>query len=511
MEIAEELNHAKELMHQGRLKKALSNVERLGKSVGLPDRDQFACELLKSNILSRLPLDEALKYCQKELILFKEIGNKLSVAWALSRIGDVFRWKGETSQALRYYNESLILYEQIGKKREIAYSLTKIGSIYRWKGQLLEYLSVNSLNEDLDQALKYFQQSFDIHEEIGDINNIIRSLDSIGDIYRLKDDSDQALKYYKRSLNLRKEIGLKKDVATSLYNIGHICSLKNDLNQALKYFQLCLDYFEEFGDIIMKSNILFELVSITIEKDNLDLANHYFHRLKLINKTEDNLLINQQCRVAESLLLKTKNRLIHKAKAQEILQNVIDEDSVINLDIRFKKSYILAIFNLCELLIDELKCYGEREVLIQIKALLAKIFDFISLLQEYRAYYYSYISYYSSFYSHISLSLPDWQQLLIRSLMLKAKFSLIEGDAESAFNILEQAMVLSSKMGLIKLHQEVIEEKEYLSAELEKWEELYTRNAPLKDRIEKVRMNQYFPKPTSDWNILTFSDESFFT
>ena len=501
------LKHIKELIAKEHFNKALLTIEKLERTTSLTDADQFTCQLVKSKILSRLPLDQGLKYCQQKLIHDKEIGDKQSIAWTLSHIGNIYRWKGETNQALLFHHESLILFKEIGKKKGIAYSLINIGSIYRWKGQLLDYPSVDSLKEDLDQALEYFRQGLELYEEIDDKEDIIRSLDFIGDTYKLKDDFDKALKYYQRGLVLREEIGIKQDIANSLYNIGHICCLKNDLEHALKYFQECLDYFEEFGDIIMKSNILFELISVTIEKNDINLANHYLQRLNQINSKEENILINQQYRVAESLLLKTKNRLIYKAKAQEILQNIIDEDEIVNLDIRFKKSFILAIFNLCELLIDELKCYGEREVLIQIKALLAKIFDFISLLQEYRSYYYSYISYYSSFYSHISLNLPDWHQLLIRSLLLKVKLSLIDGDAESAFSIIEQAMVFSSKRGLKKLHLEVIEEKKNLSNELEKWKELYIRNAPLRDRIEKAKLDEYIPKPPGDWNILTFSPQ----
>ncbi len=125
----------------------------------------------------------------------------------------------------------------------------------------------------------------------------------------------------------------------------------------------------------------------------------------------------------------------------------------------------LAMLNLCELLLDELKTYGEINVLQEAKSLVDKLY---SLAQDR--------------HSH---------SLVVNSLILKAKFAMIEGDLTTAAQYLEQAKVNAEEKSLGRLAEKVTTEKHQLEAQYDTWEQLIQRNAPFHERVEHARLSEY--------------------
>ena len=124
-----------------------------------------------------------------------------------------------------------------------------------------------------------------------------------------------------------------------------------------------------------------------------------------------------------------------------------------------------AMLNLCELLIDELKIYGEEEVLEQVRSLLNRIND-LALEQ------------------HVT-------PVIVQSLILQAKFSLVEGNAQQADQLLEKAKLTAAERGFELLGTKASEEQKQLHRELNKWITINQSSAPLKERLELVRMSDY--------------------
>ncbi|MHA2203448.1 MAG: tetratricopeptide repeat protein [Candidatus Hodarchaeales archaeon] len=431
-------------------------------------------------------LDRALTYFNQNLSQYEEIGNKERIAVTLNNIGNVYQDRGDFDNALEYFTQSHKYFEEIGNKQNIAVTLSNISLIYWHIGDLDQALvssqqvltvykeignpqfiasclniigSIYLLKGDLSQALTFFQQSFTLNEEIGNTSDIAMSLNNIGEIYQLKGETEQALTYHKRSLTLREEIGNIQDIAMSLHNIGTNYVQKGDYIQALDNLEQSLKLNEEIGNNYYISHSLFELISAAIDNNNLDKASYYLQKLNQINEEEENKLINQQFRVAEALLLKISTRMTQKAKAQEILQQLVDEEIVDH------SLTVLAMLNLCELLLDELKLSGEMEVLLQVKELLTEIHE-IGLQQQ------------SS-------------QLIVQSIILKAKFLLIDGDFEDAQDHFELARITADERGLQNLVSKITEEQENLLREVDKWAEMIEKNAPLRDRIKLAKLDEY--------------------
>ena len=77
--------------------------------------------------------------------------------------------------------------------------------------------------------------------------------------------------------------------------------------------------------------------------------------------------------------------------------------------------------------------------------------------------------------------------LIVRSLFLRAKFTLVEGNVQGADLLLEQARINAEESGLDQLALQVTTEQEILYNELDKWSSLLALNAPLHDRIKQAR------------------------
>jgi tetratricopeptide (TPR) repeat protein len=119
-----------------------------------------------------------------------------------------------------FYRQNAQLYEQViaGSQREqdcYRKSLNRLGGCYIFLGQY-------------EKAIAYQQQHYDISEEIGDRQGVVRSLGNLGVCYGVLGQHEKAIAQHQRSIDISEEIGFRQGVAISLYNIGEaLLKLKN--------------------------------------------------------------------------------------------------------------------------------------------------------------------------------------------------------------------------------------------------------------------------------------------
>jgi tetratricopeptide (TPR) repeat protein len=390
--------------------------------------------------------DQGIDYHQQALKIFQEVGNKFRIALCLTNIGSFCSSKGELDRALEYCQQGLALFQEIGNKNMIAYSLGGVGNIYGQQG-------------DLERALEYYQQALPIVEELDNKWAIAGSLISIAGIYRNRGEIDRALESNQQFSALAQEIGHEFWIATSSFNLGLIHWQKGALEQALVLLEEALSYCEELGHDFGIAFSLFWLISVSIDNSSDEQAQEYLQRLEQIHDQEENKLIRQAYRVAQGLVLKASSRIRDKVRAQEVLQQVAEEEVV--------DSFLteMAMVNLCELLLDELKTYGEADVLQAAKTLVHKLYE---LAQDRHSF-----------------------SLVINALILQAKLALVGGDPATATQLLEQAKLTAEENNLELLTAKVLRERQFLQAQYETWEQLIQRNAPFHERMEHARVADY--------------------
>jgi tetratricopeptide (TPR) repeat protein len=93
---------------------------------------------------------------------------------------------------------------------------------------------------DFDEALRLFEMSLSIREEIGFMPYIPASYSSLGDVYFKLGDSNSAIKMYLKSTELAEEINFIRFQVTPFINVGDIYLEQGNSEKAKMYFMKAL-------------------------------------------------------------------------------------------------------------------------------------------------------------------------------------------------------------------------------------------------------------------------------
>ncbi|NHJ40288.1 MAG: tetratricopeptide repeat protein, partial [Asgard group archaeon] len=431
-------------------------------------------------------LDLSLEYFKKSLNIWEKIDNKRNFAKNLMNIGNIYTDKGELDQALEYFQQSYEICKQINEKQTLANSLGSIGINHAMKGELdkaLEYFQqsldlceeikdkqilaknlgsvgiIHHSKGELSKALDYYQQSLEMNKEIGNIDGVVIFLGNIGEIYRLKGELDEALKYYQESLQVYENIGGKSiPMALALVNSGLVYQQKGDANKALENFSKGLEIFKETGNPRRMAEVYFFQISLLIDIELIEQARESLKQLQIINEKEENKLVNQMARVSEALLLKTNKRAKNRAKAEELLSEVLEEE-VINYEV-----FLVALVNISELNLIELQLTGDEEALAELKLLMYKQLE---LAKEQNSY-----------------------SLLVDTYFLQAQLALVELDITKAQQLLNQSQLIAEEMGLKRLAMKISSDYDYYFEEMEMWEKFTDKKPSINERLSHTSLEE---------------------
>ena len=238
------------------------------------------------------PINEIIAYSNSAISicndnLKKDLQNNSTLflsykARALSNIGFYYSANEKFETALKYYESSRIIQEQIKDKESLAITYNNIGYVYELQGIV-------------EKALDYYFKSLKLHEELNNKQDLSSCYNNIGSIYDELNDSESALEYYKKSLVIKEKLNDKKGIATVLNNIGLIYYNRKDLTNAMDFYKRSLLINEEINNTVGISILLDNIGGIYQSKGDLNQALLYFNKsLKLqeIDKNYDGQIVS---------------------------------------------------------------------------------------------------------------------------------------------------------------------------------------------------------------------------
>ncbi|MHA2278810.1 MAG: hypothetical protein ACXAC2_23775, partial [Candidatus Kariarchaeaceae archaeon] len=160
-------------------------------------------------------------------------------------------------------------------------------------------------------------------------------------------------------------------------------------------------------------------------------------------------------------ILKNNPRARDKITAQNLFEEVLNES--VNVE-----TSSLAILNLSELLLDELKTYGSEEVLEEIEDKTRQLYE---LAQEHQLY-----------------------PLIVEVLVLRAKLSFMKLELDETTKILNQANLIAEERGLKNLVRIVENETKKIENEISLAAEITRRSSTIQERIDKAQIIEYIEK-----------------
>ncbi len=373
--------------------------------------------------------------------------------------GWYYTYRNDADSAIKNFEHSLTLREEIGSKKEIAQSLSGIA------------LALGKVKGELVQAIKYAERAFATAKESNNKWSTAWSLQVMAGLYGNKGEIEKAINFYEQSLALYKEINSKRYMSLVLNNIVEVYRQLGELDRALECIEQSIVLNRELDNLKIVANNHDYLIQILIEKGELERAQQSFHNLEQLNKQLKDKKVNVTYLFDKALLLKTSSRTRNRAEAEEILKQILEEE---DLDYEL---ILKALLSLCELLLIELRLTNDLEVLDELNQFIARLLDIAKKSHSY------------------------W--ILCETLLIQAKLSLLTFNIKHAQRFLTQAQQIAERFGLNNLATKISDEQEDLLKKSDLWEKLEEINAPMSDRLELARLDEQIEGIVKNRMILT--------
>jgi len=393
-------------------------------------------------------IDEAEEFIGKSEDLFKLLNREPStelkkrealIAWAK---GYNYSQKGELEKAINCAERCLKLREELDLKSGIALSLNQLG-LFSWQ------------IGDLNRALEYAESCKILALELEYKALIQRCYTLFGIIYSGKGELKLALSYFEKVLAFAEEKFNKYLISSMFNNIGLIYQSQGKLDQALEYMEKSLTITEETESVISMVAVLDSLFHLALDMNDLEQAYQYLQRIKQI--TEKYKQHDATYRIDRAVYLKTSPRALNRGKAEEILKEVVEEKNI------GYEMFVIALLNLCDLLLFELRATNELEIIDELQTYISRVLD---VALNFRSY-----------------------SLLAETYLLQARLALITLDMDKARRLFTKGQNLAEKCGLNRLAMRISSEHDQLLKQIEVWQSLKESKAPLEERMELARLN----------------------
>jgi len=489
-----EILRANKLFENGKFQELLTQLNKIKEIEDLRDLEKLQYHFLKSAVHFRFRKDEeCIKHAEIAFQESKKLGNELysidallNKAWAVLWLGN-FNLATELTLKAEKIFEKLKNYKKFDLKRREAFILfikasccwfhanidgldyiKKSLQIRKKLGIKHEIVESNSLvcayythfKDDLDYALKILEESQELAIQINHPWVDSYNSKSFGDIYYMKGDLEKALEYYKRGVKFFEGLDHMFPALITISEIGNIYREMGDINQCCEYLKNSYNITKDIKNRWVQSEVIANLIDVLVIRGDILKAEDYLRKLKEIHeKLPDNKRIEQSYLISKAIILKSSPRFQNQAKAQEIFNQIIKDETI-------KNEYtIVALLNLCELLLEELKLTNQFEIIDEVKLLIDEVLEITEKLKSY------------------------WT--LAEAFVLQAKLSLLTFDLMDARRLLTQAQKIAERYQRYRLAAKISLEHDELLQKLDLWKELKTSKSTLLERIELTDLSAY--------------------
>ncbi len=399
--------------------------------------------------------EQSFFYYNKALDIALETNNEYIQSEIKSTFASIFSDQGKIKEYLELTLEIIAQKERLGGIKSLAGNYASLGRYYYTIGEMKEFL-------------EYTLKAYNISSENGTNDNPV-FLDNLGLAYVNVGELDKALEIFKKSNELCKKHNWQWGIYSSQENLGHVYYLKGELEKAIELQEESRDYFEkqleesvdqffvnqfrwhlannqrmihfsylkkgyvekaiqalknafslykDTNSSLQAVNVLFFLINISSNCNQNDLAKIHFEVLKETLAKIDIPPVKRMYLLAEGVMLKSSIDSGDRVKAVVVFEQLLLEDLGFHLEVE-------TLFNLCDLLLLELRETGNKNVLSKLQEYIEKLIK-ISKRNNLVA-------------------------LLIESLWFQAQLLLLEGNYEEAKTIISEASDLAEEKGYYQL------------------------------------------------------------
>ena len=172
-----------------------------------------------------------------------------------------------------------------------------------------------------DEAIRYFNESITLNQEINNQSGISKIESNLGMIYSDKQQYDESLKHFQQSLVYRNKAGTKPEIISCRINIAVVLNNLKRYDEAVQNLEVALELATEMNDAAqMKS--CYGMLAETYEKaGNEERTIHYFNLYRTFHEMLQRKVVKQaKQEIEEAQLQALQAELERKEKELELLR-----------------------------------------------------------------------------------------------------------------------------------------------------------------------------------------------
>ncbi|MHA1532064.1 MAG: tetratricopeptide repeat protein [Candidatus Heimdallarchaeota archaeon] len=415
--------------------------------------------------------EDARVHFQAGLQLAKDNKNDFKIYLFSSRLTEVYLSIGKFNLALEYNDLTIEYSKKIGGNPDFAifyksfiywYSGEIEKSVELMKGVLPSLENETTLSGrafvlagkavvewvegDLDKTIEYVTEAINLMKKRDDVyrTNLISIL--LARVFFDKGEFDKALEVCFSILDTYKDNKKPVNNPSVFYEMGKVYHVKGDYNLALEYVQKALKLWKRINTILWLARSLFTLLQISIDKNDKVLYTKYLEELEAFVKDNPTSFLEEMYQTAQALVLKASSRPRDWTKAADILVEVVKE--------KFTKHgfVVIALINLCELLMNEFSMSGDAQVLEELELYIDELSELAQMQNVH----------------HLRLEANNLQ---IMMHWLKAQKSMVELDFQKAKTLLNSTRKIADDEGMYRLSEKLVQQQEKLLKQMSQWDD----------------------------------------
>ncbi|MEI2692114.1 MAG: tetratricopeptide repeat protein [Anaerolineae bacterium] len=242
---------------------------------------------------------EARTLLQESLAVFRDLDERVEMAFALNHLGGTARQEGDLALAERYLEECLDLRRATGNQPGQAVALLELAGVAfmradyeRARDRCQEGLAVAETSGDLQtiahlltglslsyrelgqlpQALDYGRRSQAIYQELDDQYGQMQAALTLGELSRQMGQLAEAHQFCQQAVQLAQEIGDRSGEADGHYRLGQIAAGLEQRDDALEQLRLALELGREIQDLPITLDALLEIGCLLVKPDGARAA-----------------------------------------------------------------------------------------------------------------------------------------------------------------------------------------------------------------------------------------------
>jgi len=221
--------------------------------------------------LRRVNPDSSKFFSDKGLALSLSLNYKKGIAFGYNNLGVFYHLQGKYPEALKYYNLSKKIKEDIGDVKGVISSQNNAGIVYYLQGYY-------------DKAIELYTRSLKMQEQIQDTAGKANTLNYIASVHFYLTDYQAALKNYLEALKIYEVSGDKAGLAQEYNNIGVIYNTLGNIDKAIESYNRSLELTKDLGDNYLLASAYNNLGTSWKEKKEYEKALDFFNKSLALSK-----------------------------------------------------------------------------------------------------------------------------------------------------------------------------------------------------------------------------------